>query len=943
MTLRKVKVKKQFWRDIICGIFLFVTLYAFDNDPYLKESPLNPGNLVCEYRINPTGVDMIHPRLGWYLETTSTKRNLKQTAYQILVASSKELLDKGAADLWNSGKVHADQTNQIAYKGKSLHSRQDCFWKVKVWDEQDKSSPWSATAYWMMGLLHPSEWKAYWIGSMEGSVKGKYVPAVVDPAQPKPTEPLPTPRYLRKEFTVSSKIKKAVLYVTALGLYEVRLNGKKVGDHILAPEWTNYLKRVQVDALDVTRMLNEGSNAIGAIVGNGWFCGNFQFWPIRNRIFGDRPWFFAQLEIEMNDGKKHTIITDSTWHVTTDGPLRQSGIYEGETYDATKDLDGWDKPGFQEDAWQTATIRDTISGVGKLVWQRNEPIKITKEFKARLINKNVAGNYVYDLGQNISGWAKIKAIAPAGTTVTLKYAEALHPDGTLWREALWREGANIAAIDRYTFRGRGEEIFEPHFTYHGFRYIEVSGLPAEANIIELTGCFFHSDMQDAGDFKCSDPSLNRLAESIDWSLQSNFMGIPTDCNNRDERTGVTGDHQFFMPTAIYNRDVAAFFRKWLVDLCDDSQSPEGNFADIAPYYGVFMQYTQGWGDAGIICPYYQYKAYADTQEVRDHFEAMKKHVDFIQKHSTGYIAKPVRSGTPGDWLNRGGTAPADVMGTAYYAWMCGMMAEMADAIGKSSEAANYKTLQAKIKKAFADNFIAGDGTLKNSSQTGYALAFNLDLVPDNVREKMAAKFKQEIINYNYHPTVGFIGVPHLLPGLHKAGLDNEACRLLLQKGFPSWLFMIDTGQATTIWERWDTWTPEKGFHPDMNSMNHVVWGSVGEFLYGGIGGITSIAPGYKKIRIDPVTGSGISWAQTAYQSINGLIKTSWKKSADAFRLDVTIPPNTSADIILPVEKGRQLYEGGKPARDVKDINIQISSDNKFHLHLGSGEYHFVSK
>lgn len=924
-------------RSTFLIVMTLESIFIFNTSTYgsKEKATIKPIRLNCEYRDKPQGMDILEPRLGWNLEVNSSKRGIRQTAYHILVASTEKLLDQDKGDIWNSGKVISNKTNQIVFQGKKMRSRLLCFWKVKIWDENNNESKWSDHSSWSMGLLQTSDWSAHWIGSNEGAVKGGYKPPVQ--RQRGTTEALPTPRYLRKEFESTKTIKRATLYVTALGLYEVHLNGRRLGNHLLAPEWTSYANRIQVDAIDVTKLINKGKNALGAILGNGWYCGNFQFWPTRNRIFGERPWFYCQLELETSDGLLQSITTDASWKVTTDGPIRQSGIYEGEIYNARNEMQGWDKVGFNHSAWQPVVIGDNLVQPGKFVWQRSEPIRITKELVPISINETSPGVYVYDLGQNIAGWARFTAKALAGTTITLHYAEALYPDGKLNREAL--RGAE--ATEKYTFRGEGDETFEPHFTYHGFRYIEVSGLSHPINVI---GCVFHTDLAKVGSFRCSDSLVTKLAENIHWSLEANYMGIPTDCPNRDERTGVTGDHQFFMPTAIYNSNVASFFNKWLVDLCEDSQTKEGNFADIAPYYGMFEQYTQGWGDAGIICPYYQYKAYDDIRVIQDHYNAMKRHLEFVQKNSKAYLAYPIRKGSPGDWLNLGGSATKEVMGTAYFAWMTGMMAEMAEAIGKTQDAEEYRDLENHIKAAFISNFIKADGSLDKCSQTGYAMAFNIGLVPDTLKEKMALKFAEEVKRFNYHPTVGFMGVPHLLPGLHKAGLDQDAYRLLLQQSFPSWLYMIKAGNATTIWERWDTWTPEKGYIPDdMKSMNHVVWGSMGEYLFREVGGIRPMSPGFKTIQISPISGDGIDWAETSYQSINGLIKTSWKKTETTFELYVEVPPNTSAEIILPNSNHAVITENGKPVLQSKNIVPLNSVNGNSCFQISSGSYNFKVK
>lgn len=917
-------------KSSVCSVIveLAVLLTVGAVIPAVSGAPgrLQPADLRCEYRQDPQGLDIKEPRLSW--TPVSDRRGERQTAWQILVASSLQNLRSNKGDLWDSGKVLSDESAQITYAGKSLLSDQRCYWKARVWNQDDRASAWSEPALWTMGLLNPEDWHACWIGSEEGAFSGD--------AAANLKAPLPTPRYLRKGFQLDQPVRRAVVHVTALGLYELRINGQRVGDHLLAPEWTRYTHRVQVDSFEVTDLVRRGENAMGAILGNGWYCGNFICWPQRPRIFGDRPWLLVQLEIETADGQHHIVASDESWRVTTRGPLRQSGIYEGETYDARQEMSGWDRAGFDDAAWQSAVVAAHVNA-GKLVWQRSEPIRVMHEFKPVAMTEPKPGVYVFDLGQNIAGWCRFTAQASAGVTVTLRHAEALNSDGSVYTANL--RGA--AATDRYTFRGDGKpEVFEPHFTYHGFRYVEVTGLPSQPSTNAILGRMFHTSFREAGHFECSNPLLNRLAENIQWSQRANFMGVPTDCPNRDERTGCTGDHQFFQPTAIYNMDVAAFFNKWLVDLCQDSQSDRGVFADIAPYYGMFPGLSDAWGDAGIFCPYGIYRAYGDTRILTEHYEAMRRHHAYLMQTATNHIR---HLEGPGDWLNLGGTAKNEVIATAYYAHMTRMMADMAQAIGRSDDAARYRDLADQIKAAFAKAFLHPDGSIEGSSQTGYALAFTMDLVPPGLRQKMSERFLKEIVRFDWHPATGFIGVPRLLPGLHEAGLDEAACRLVFQETQPSWLFMVKQG-ATTIWERWDSYVPGKGFQdPGMNSLNHVVWGSMGEYLFGMLGGIRPETPGYKTMRIQPVIADQLQWASTRYRSIAGDITTAWKKENGRLTLDVTIPANTTAEVYVPAADPADVLESGRPANKARGVKFLRSEAGAAVYQVESGHYAFSAK
>jgi alpha-L-rhamnosidase len=880
--------------------------------------------LRCEYRQDPLGMDIAQPRLSWVC--TAPQRGERQTAWQVQVASTAEQLSAGAVDLWDSGKTLSGQSAQIAYAGKPLASRQRCYWRVRVWDRADRPSAWSQPALWTMGLLRASDWHAQWIGSEEGKFTGS--------AEENLKAPLPTPRYLRKGFRLKAPIRRATVYVTALGLYELRLNGERVGDHLLAPEWTRYSHRVQVDSFDVTRMLHPGDNAIGALLGNGWYCGMFMCWPQRPRIFGDRPWLLAQLEVETADGQRHIIASDETWRVTTEGALRQSGIYEGETYDAQRELPGWDRAGFDDSHWQPATLGRRLN-VGQLVWQRSEPIRVTQEFQPVALTEPAPGVYVFDLGQNIAGWARLTAKAPAGTVVRVRHAEVLNADGTIYTNNL--RGAR--AVDCYTFRGSDmPEVFEPHFTYHGFRCVEVSGLPARPATNAILGRMFHTSFSQAGHFECSNPLLNRLAQSIQMSQRANAMGVPTDCPNRDERTGCTGDHQFFLPTAVYNMDVAAFFNKWLVDLCQDSQSTNGVFADVAPFYGMWPGLSDAWGDAGIICPWQIYRTYGDTRVIVEHYAAMQRHYAYLERTATNHIRHLVG---PGDWLNLGGSAKNEVLATAYYAWLTSLMSEMAQAIGRSDDAARYQALAEQIKAAFQRAFVRTDGSIEGSSQSAFALAFTMGLTPPELRQKMTEAFVKEVERFKYHPATGFIGIPRLLPALHEAGRDDVACRVLFQETYPSLLFMVKQG-ATTIWERWDSFIPGKGFQdPGMNSFNHVVWGSMGEYLFGMLGGIRAETPGYEAIRIQPVIPEQLQWASTRYRSLHGEIRTAWRKAPGQLTLNLAIPVNTAATVFVPAPSPAVVHESGKPAAQSLGVHFLRYEAGAAAYRVESGSYSFT--
>ena len=906
-------------------LFCSVTVAFIAFTATMAWSTVQISDLRCEYLRSPLGMDALQPRLSWILKCPEV-RGVRQSAFHLLVASTPEILLANKGDLWDSGRVASAQTNQISYEGKPLKSRTRCYWKVKIWDGHGRPSEWSAPSLWSMGLLESSDWRANWIGlsSTEHTATGLAVPI-----------------YLRHEFDSGKSIRRATVYATALGLYELRINGRRVGDHLLAPEWTNYFKRVQYQTYDVTSLLQKGRNAIGAILGNGWYSGAWQKWqPELKPIYGDRPYLRVQLEIERWDGSRQIVGSDGSWRATDQGPLRFSGIYEGETYDARMEMPGWDKSRFEAHSWKMADVGKPK--VGLIVAQRNEPIHATQALKPTSVKQVKPGVYVFDLGQNIAGWCKVRLKEQPGTNLSLQFNEVLNPDGTVYMDNLHAGHLSTGdrQIDRYTCQGVPGEVFEPHFTYHGFRYVQISGLSKPPSLDSLTGVVFHSGMTQVGSFSCSNPLLNRLALNIQWSQRANMMGVPTDCCQRDERCGYTGDAQFFVPTAVYNFDIAAFFNKWLVDVCEDSQMPGGWFADHAPTFGPGDGWNVGWSDAGIICPYTIWKTYGDTRVIREHYPAMKRNLELLKATSPNLIhKKPIGNG---DWLNLGGGASSEVIGTCYDAYDFRLVSEMAAAIGEKADAIAFASQSHAIAKAFADTFIDDQGEIKDSSQTAFALAFTMGLTPEPLRTKMSARFADSVKQFDWHLATGFIGTPRLLPGLHLAGRDNIAYRVLLQETYPSWIYPVKLG-ATTMWERWDGWRPEKGFQDSgMNSFNHYAFGSVGEYLYSVVGGISLTAPGYSSIKIQPVMRDGLAYARASYCSVHGMISSDWHRSANGTTLDVEIPANTSAEVYVPALKAQNVTESGRPISRSKDVKFIRMDGTNVLLRVGSGSYHFRS-
>ena len=766
--------------------------------------------------------------------------------------------------------------------------------------------------------------------------------------------------FMRKSFVVAGRSRRAILYATARGLYEVRINGTRVGDHLLAPEWTVYDKRSQYQAYDVTSYIHVGENVLAAELSAGWFSGKVGLVPHR-RAYGEVPEFLAHLEIQNEAGKKQVVATDKSWERFSDGPIRSADIYDGETYDARKAMPGWDRPAFRAANWKPVQV-NTDEGAAELTWQRNDTIRAAQEIHPVAIKESRPGVYIFDLGQNMVGWVRIKARGPAGTTLTLRHGEMLNDDGSLYvanlREA-WQ-------TDRYILAGTGEETFEPHFTYHGFRYVEVTGLREPPTKDTLTGILFYSSSPLAGEFNTSNEFVNRLVQNIVWTQHGNMMGLFTDCPQRPERLGWTGDLQIFAQAAIYNMDVETLLEKFLRDLRDD-QSPSGRFSDVTPNpmrvaSGVDKLFRQdalygtpAWADAGVIVPWRLYVNYADKSILEEHYDAAKAWVDYVASVNPDFLWRNHRGLDVGEWLNadtifggdnwprHAGTVPLDVFATMFFAHSADLMSRMAEVLGKTDDAQKYQKLFASIKEAFFEGYVSEDGVIKGNTQAGYALALHFNLLPDEFRAKAVSLLLAAIKNYNDgHLSTGMVSTNRLMLELTRSGNAAEAYRLLLAHGLPSWGSMLDNG-ATTIWERWDGHIKSRGFQfQPMNSFNHFAFGAVEEWMWQTIVGLVPDEqnPGYKHFSVHPLPGGDLSSAHGRYHSIYGPIDIQWKIAGGYFSLDVTVPPNTSADIYVPGAAPLSIEESGTPVARSRGVSNVHSVGDAAIIQVGSGEYHF---
>jgi len=877
---------------ILSGLMISVMMIGMSAHGYAK---VKISSLRCEYMENPLGIDNKSPQLSWKL--TSSGKDQTQTAYRILVASDAAELDKNVGDLWDSGKVDSSDETGVKYSGTPLVSGQMCFWKVMVWDRDGKQSKWSKPAYWSMGLLNTQDWKAVWIGfdrpriDAESNYAKKKLPYLLVP-----------PRFLRKEFTVDKPVSRATLYASALGNYKMSINGDEVGNEYFTPGWTDYRVRVYYNTYDVTKLLKKGQNAIGGILADGWYSGYIGYKQMRD-FYGKKPRLLGQLVIEHKDGSKTVVATDGNWKANT-GPILEGDFLAGETYDARLEMIGWDEPGFNAGNWTKVDVTDKIEA--KIEAYPSNTVKVFQEIKPLSVSEPVKGNYVYDMGTNFAGFVRLKVRGDKGRKITLRFGERLNEDGTVYTANLRK----ARVIDTYICKGDGVEVWQPRFTFHGFQYVEVTGFPGKPNRDMITGIELTSATPVTGSFECSDPRLNQLYHNICQTQRANFIDIPTDCPQRDERMGWTGDAQAYVRTACFNMDVQSFFRKWLVDLTD-AQLEDGDFPKVAPEVVTYGSGGPAWADAGVICPWAIYEVYGDKTILEKHYDAMAKFVEFREKSAPDHLA-PEKFHCYGDWLNINADTPKDVIYVVYTAGDAQIMTKVAAVLGKDEDVAKYTKLYGDIKRAFNKAYVSSDGTIKGNTQTAYILALWFDLVDGQLRDKAEQHLIKRIKERDWHLSTGFVGTRDLMHVLTKIDRTDVAYRLLFTDTYPSWLFPVKNG-ATSIWERWDSWTPEKGFGDvGMNSFSHYAYGSVGQWMFENIGGVKSAKPGYKEIVIKPYITDKLIWAKTSYDSIHGIIAVDWKRKGQKVTLKVSVPMNVKARVHVPgkdepVEVGSGFY------------------------------------
>jgi len=1055
--------------------------------------------LKCEYRDNPVGIDVLRPRLFWQLH--SSRRGERQTAYRILVASDRSLLAQGKANLWDSGRVLSDQTVQIEYGGVPLGSRQECFWKVMTWDKDGRSSRWSDTDSWTMGLLHPEEWQAKWVGDAvladpanrpltpihcyrsqltkdpniekwitidlgstqrvdsvdiiparpEGlnsdfrtlmyplrfkvetaseqdfsdartvvdrtdgdfvaprtpacrfefaRVQARYIKLTITKlakwagsdygvalggfcaydgqtciscaARISCSDSIESSEYsqsylgkgksavelsadskevtvafpgvpgnrtvsrvpmLRREFILSEPIRRARLFVTARGFYEFYINGTRIGDQMLAPGYTDYAKRIEYQTYDVTDCLRRGSNALGTLLGYGWYAGHMNLHKLRC-IDGFFPLLLAQLEIDLADGRRVTIVTDEKWKTTLSGPILWSDLLDGEGYDCRRELAGWNESRFDDGDWKTAYCepRDQVL----LVWPRCQPVRRVQTIQPISMREVKPNVFVYDFGQEISGYCRLKIKdAAAGTVVRLRHAEKIGPDGMIDVRSLW----GVAAEEDYILDGKLDRVLEPHFTYHGFRYVEVTGLTGAPAKDALLAIWIHSDIETVGDFSCSNGLFNRIMDAARRTQSNLLFDVPAACAGRSERFAWLGDIRPCVQTAIFNMDATGFFTKYAIDIRDE-QTADGRYCDITPHDALRDTNrsvgSPGWADAGVSLPWQVYVNYGDRRILDEHYASARRWVDFVRRHNPDCLWENARGNDWGDWLSAGTpSTPKEVGSTAFFAHSVDLVSKMAAGLGYHDDAIRYRKLFEQIKHAFVEAYVTSDGRIANDAQGCYALALHFDLLDEPLRSKSMMRLVEAIGRNEYHPTTGFWSSTELLLALSDHGDHSEASRMVNTRTKPSWGFMAENG--TTFWESFDASNRNQ-------SLCHWTHSGVGEWLWRNVAGLNPDQedPGYKSMTIRPRPTKEVSSCRATYLSVRGAIEIEWALRGREFRLDVAIPVGTKAKVFFPVGDRDSIREGSTPAKKVSGVQFLLMSGNGPVFEVESGRYHFTT-
>lgn len=872
------------------------TVFAFA--AYAEDAVFKPFDMtVGDFFVNPIGYDLKDLAFSWKLPLE--RNGVRQTAYQIVVADSEEALERNP--VWNSKKVENSRSVKILYNGKPLDSRKKMYWRVRVWDENDNVSEWSDVSTFETGLLSNSDWSAKWITSPQEPRIIAKMPRIGNHKETVEQKGLP-PIYLRKNIGVKEEVVSARLYVASRGIFQFYINGQKVGNDYWGTGWTDYKIRIQANTYDVTKMLVEDdTNTLSAVIANGWYAGQNCWGHGWKDMYGIVPELLAQLEITYKNGKREIFPTDVSWK-SGFGGTTFADIYAGEEFDANKEPADWKLPQFDDSKWDGVLVKD-LEKVPSIDPRRNTPV-VAETYLYPLSVKQIGeGAFIFDFGQNMVGVPRISIPSSPGRKIKIRYAEMLNPDGTMYTE-------NYRAArseDYYTCSGMGVEEWQPAFTFHGFRYVELSGFPANVkpSLDWIRGVVLHTEMPFIGSFVCSSQKINQLQSCIQWGQRGNFLSVPTDCPQRDERLGWTGDAQVFAPTAAFNMDVSAFFSKWMQDV-RDAQLSNGLVPIFAPKMGDNSE-SPAWSDAVAVIPWEMYLAYGDEKILRDNYEAMKKWVEY-QKSTSKELIRPALGF--GDWLQpnskngRAGDTPKDLIGTAYFIRSADIVSKAAKVLGYREDSEKYSSLASDIRNAFMKKFVKEDNTVEGDCQTAYLLPLAFDIIPESRSQKVFEKLLKTIERNNWHLSTGFVGTPLINEVLTRFGRTDIAYKLLNNETYPSWLYPINQG-ATTMWERWNSYSHETGFGDvTMNSFNHYAYGAIGQWMYKNIAGLwyDENNPGYKNIIFAPKLGGGLTFANATHLTPYGMASSGWRISDGVMEWSITIPANATGTIVFPTKR-----------------------------------------
>jgi alpha-L-rhamnosidase len=960
--------RKRFIR--LAFVATFISVNSFLGEAALEAGSIQPVDLRCEYLVDPLGIDVVKPRLSWLLEAEARAR--KQTFYQVLVASDLSALGSLEADLWNSGKVKSDQTIHVEYAGKPLTSRMRCYWKVRVWDNEEAASGWSRPAHWSMGLLEPGDWKASWIG-LGGKVK------------PTLRQRLPA-RMLRREFDVRKKILRATAYVCGLGLFELYVNGQKVGDHLRDPSLTAYERRCLYVTFDLTDRVQQGKNAFGVILGNGRF-----FAPILGdiRTYG-LPRLRMQVHIDHGDGTSSVLVSNKSWKVTDDGPIRANSEFDGEEYDARKEQGGWDQPGFDDSTWRHVQRMpspgvDLIEGEeyharkaeegwdeprirpnGDMVAQVMEPMRVTGTVRPIGISEPKPGVYVLDMGQAFYGTLQLKVSGPSGTQVKMVSAYSLRPDGTLKTE----DNRDALSTDIYILKGQGEETWTPRFKGQGFRRVEITGFPGVPTLDNFEGQVVHSDFEAVGSFNCSNGQVNQLYQNVRWTQRSARRGLPHGEADRDERCGWLADVSTASESDAHNWNVAAFYTKFLEDIRLD-QKPDGHLPDsVAVMWGYHYRGSLVWNRAAMMIPEFLYNFYGDRRILEEQYDCMKKWMLFVGQYQKrgrdkskdpkgyyyfesdydkdDYTINHNNYGSFADTTTMDGgsilgATNRPLLSTAFHYNHCRIMARVARLLDRKDDAAYFSDLKRKTAEGFHNRFFDPEtNSYASQTQLSYLLPLVFDMVPEQYREAVIKNFVDDtMIKHDAHVTYGELGTQFVMPALTKIGHPEAGYALTQQTTRPSWGYMIAKG-ATTIWERWDGDTAGPGMNSEVML---ALGGNLNAWMYQTLGGINydPEQPGFKHIILHPRPVGDLTFVQASLKSIRGQIVSNWKIEGDAFDWEVAVPPNTTATVHVPARADGRVTESGQEAGKAAGVRFLRRTKQSLVFSVGSGNYRFVSR